>query len=161
MTILKKINDSFLKFLSILAVILLACILFTLTIQIIARDFLGKNFDSVIEINRIFFQWMVFIGAAYGIGKSSHIRFEILISKFNNKLVKYLVILCNLISIIFFITLIRFGYKVSVVASTNYFATIRISYTWLYAPVVIFGVLSVMFALNNILLIVTTKEVKK
>lgn len=64
-----------------IAVTLMALIIITVTLQILAREVIYFNVSWTQEVAKFSFIWMSLIGAALGVRNSSHVSIDILINK--------------------------------------------------------------------------------
>jgi len=152
MFILSALNRSLQKIILRLLGIFLFVMLLSIIMEITARELTNNNFDWVIEANRILFVWISYLGAAYGFAKCTHIRVEFIFEKFSPRVQKYVTILNHLLNCCFFLAMAIYGYDMVVLGSSSVFATMNISYMWLYMPVCIFAVISILFTIENITL---------
>ena len=77
--------------------------LFSIVAEILMREMAAINFDWVIELNRILFVWIAYLGAACGFARCTHIRVEFLYEKLNKRLRKALDLIIHLINLSFFL----------------------------------------------------------
>ena len=90
--------------------------LFILNIgQIASRSIIGISSVLIPDISRFLFIWMVFLGTASIYKNKQHLIIEFLKLKFPQKLQHRLSILTDLVMMIFFIILIRAGWRMMVV----------------------------------------------
>lgn len=145
-TINKLLYRSIARFLSVLLIIML----FSIVAEIFVRELASINFDWVIELNRILFVWIAYLGAACGFFSSTHIRVEFLFEKLNSSLQKKLDLLIHFINLVFFLVLGNYGYEMIEFGRSNVFATMKVSYMWLYLPICLFGLFSILFTVEKI-----------
>jgi TRAP-type C4-dicarboxylate transport system permease small subunit len=138
--------------------ILLMFMLFSIVAEILVREVSAINFDWVIELNRILFVWIAYLGAAYGFGHCTHIRVEFIYEKLNPRLRKCLDIVIHFLNLVFFFVMSIFGYDMIHFGRSNVFATMNVSYMWLYLPICLFGLFSILFTVENIWKTLNCKE---
>jgi TRAP-type C4-dicarboxylate transport system permease small subunit len=139
--LLRKIShltDELIKFLNVVA---LGIILMTVLISIVLREFFGISFDSVIDINRLTFSWMVFLGTFLIYGNRSIIRFELFENHIPGRFKKGFELFNRLVCLALFIVMIFSGIQMSEYTLPQFFTTIKVSLFWLYIPITISGVL--------------------
>lgn len=142
----KRLHRGIAKFLAILLILML----FSIVAEILMREMAAINFDWVIELNRILFVWIAYLGAACGFASCTHIRVEFIYEKLNNQLRRGLDLIIHLINLSFFIVLGNYGYEMIEFGRSNVFATMNVSYMWLYLPICLFGLFSILFTVENI-----------
>ena len=129
---------------------MLIVMLFSIVAEIMLREMASINFDWVIELNRILFVWIAYLGAACGFAHCTHIRVEFLYEKLSQPFRKGLDLVLHFLNLSFFIVLSNFGYDMIHFGRSNVFATMKISYMWLYLPICLFGIFSILFTFENI-----------
>jgi len=137
---------------------MLMIMLFSIVAEILMREMADINFDWVIELNRILFVWIAYLGASYGFGRGTHIRVEFIYEKLNPSLRKWLDLGIHFINLVFFLVMGVYGYDMIHFGRTNVFATINVSYLWLYLPICLFGLLSILFTVENVWKTLLCKE---
>lgn len=147
---LSYFNALFQRTISKLLALLLMFMLFSIVAEILVREVSAVNFDWVIELNRVLFVWIAYLGAAYGFGQSTHIRVEFIYEKLSPQLRKYLDLAIHFLNLIFFFVMSIYGYDMIHFGRSNVFATMNLSYMWLYLPICLFGLFSILFTAENI-----------
>ncbi|KJS19799.1 MAG: hypothetical protein VR72_17245 [Clostridiaceae bacterium BRH_c20a] len=74
----RKILNFYYRIEEILPIVLFVLILLITGAQVVARYVFVKPFSWAEEISRLFFIWMIFIGAATAVRENTHIRLEAL-----------------------------------------------------------------------------------
>lgn len=151
MAILEKINHFLSEGIIALLGVILVIMLFSIVGEVILREAFQANLDWVIEANRIIFVWISYLGAAYGFAKCSHIRVEFFANMFSAKGQLILGVIMDILCCVFFLVMAKYGFDMVIMGRTNVFSTIKISYMWLYLPVFIFGVFSLLFTIENVI----------
>ena len=141
-----------------LLAVMLMFMLLSIVAEILMREFSGINFDWVIELNRILFVWIAYLGAAYGFGQGTHIRVEFIYEKLNPRLKKLLDLIIHFVNLLFFLVMCVYGYDMIHFGRTNVFATMNVSYMWLYLPIFLFGLFSILFTVENVWKSLNCKE---
>ena len=59
-------------------IVTLAFMCLSIAASVFVRNFLGVSFDAIIDINRILFVWITFLGLVFVNGQEKLIRFELL-----------------------------------------------------------------------------------
>lgn len=131
--------------------ILLGFMVGTILIQIVLRKIFGMSLDYVVDVNRLCFIWISFLGTAYVYGNNELICFDILISRLPARLAAYSGLVCGTSGLVFFIIMIIAGINMTQFTRDQYFSTMKVSYFWLYLPLIIGGCLMIISALEHIL----------
>ena len=150
MLILATLNKVLARTISKLLAGMLIVMLFSIVAEILLREMAAINFDWVIELNRILFVWIAYLGAACGFAHCTHIRVEFIYEKLCKRLRKWLDVVIHFLNLGFFVVMSIFGYDMIHFGSSNVFATMNVSYMWLYLPICLFGLFSILFTLENI-----------
>jgi|SRR5690625_4858337 len=106
---LRKINDHIEEW---IMVILLAVSLTAVFVQICMRFFFNNSLAWSEELARYCFIWLIYIGIAYGVKKSSHITVDIIYEMVSEKTKKVFLIVADLLTGVFAIVAIIYGLKV-------------------------------------------------
>jgi len=133
-------------------VIALAFMCLSIAASVFIRNFFGHSFDTIIDINRIFFVWITFLGLVFINGEERLIRFELLEKKLPGVARAVLHALQRLAALVLYSVMVIAGIQVLPFAQPQMFPTIPISLIWLYLPVVIAGVLLVIQTLASLIL---------
>lgn len=161
MDTLRDLNNSVQTGICKLVALLLMFILFSIVFEVFGRGLLGVSQDWVIDLNRILFVWIVYLGAAVGFARGSHIRVEFLIEKVHGTTRKFVESVIQLATLIFLLVLANYGMEMAIIGRSNVFTTVKASYIWLYIPVCIFSILSLLFTALRIVEVWVGKEVKR
>jgi len=151
MAILEKINRCLSEGIIALLGGILVIMLFSIVGEVVLREAFQANLDWVIEANRIIFVWISYLGAAYGFAKCSHIRVEFFANMFSARGQLILGAIMDILCCVFFLVMAKYGFDMVIMGRTNVFSTIKISYMWLYLPIFIFGVFSLLFTIENVI----------
>lgn len=150
MRILKMFNYRLQQILAKFIAVLAMAMLFSIVAEIIGREIFSVNFDWVIELNRILFIWIVYLGAACGFSKMSHIRVELVIERLHGIPRKLLTTVIHLLNCLFFAIIAMYASDMMGIAKSNLFSTMPLSYMWIYLPALIFGLTSILFTVENL-----------
>ena len=126
-------------------------LLFILNVgQIASRSIVGISSVSIPDISRFLFIWMVFLGTASIYKNKQHLIIEFLKLKFPQKLQHQLSILTDLVMMIFFIILIRAGWRMMVVRMDIPYTGWEVPTGYAYLAVPISASLMLIFTLVNL-----------
>ena len=123
--------------------ITVAAMAIIIMLSVIVRNLLGFSFQWIVDVNRLFFVWMCFLGLVYVSDKELLIRFDIIEKHFSPSLHKAIHLVRYVVSLIFFGIMVQAGFGVSQFAKAQSFSTIPVSTSWLYLAVVAAGSLLV------------------
>lgn len=104
--------DQMNKLLGFLLFAILAAVLISLSLQVLTRYVIEKPFGWTEELSRYLMVWMTFIGASLAVRHHRLIRVEVLVMKMTAKQRKYVYIFAGLVSILFYLLLIYFGFQI-------------------------------------------------
>lgn len=133
-------------------VVSLAFMCLSIAASVFVRNFFGHSFDTIIDINRIFFVWITFLGLVFINGEEKLIRFELLENKLPSSARKYLQAIQRLAALVLYAVMVVAGNQVIPFAQPQLFPTMPVSLLWLYLPVVIAGILLVVQTLSTLAL---------
>lgn len=118
--------------------------------QIASRSIIGISSVLIPDISRFLFIWMVFLGTASIYKNKQHLIIEFLKLKFPQKLQHQLSILTDLVMMIFFIILIRAGWRMMVVRMDIPYTGWEVPTGYAYLAVPISASLMLLFTLVNL-----------
>ena len=136
----------------VILVIALAFMCLSIAASVFIRNFFGHSFDTIIDINRIFFVWITFLGLVFINGEEKLIRFELLKNKLPRVARTALRTVQRLAALVLYAVMVIAGFQVIPFAQPQVFPTMPLSLVWLYLPVVIAGVLLIVQTLATLLL---------
>ncbi len=122
-------------------VVTLAFMCLSIAASVFVRNFFGISFDAIIDINRILFVWLTFLGLVFVNGEEKLIRFEILELKLPPAAQKALRFVQRVAALVLYGVMAYAGMQVIPFAEPQVFPTIPLSLAWLYLPVLFTGVL--------------------
>ena len=123
--------------------------------SVFVRDFFGHSFDAIIDVNRILFVWITFLGLVFVNGEDRMIRFELLEKKLSPPAQQVLRFVQRIAALVLFGVMTIAGVQMIPYAQPQVFPTIPISLVWLYLPVLVAGVLLIVQTLTAIALSAT------
>ena len=112
-------------------------------LSVIVRNLLGFSFQWIVDVNRLIFVWMCFLGLVYVSDKDLLIRFDMIERHFSPSIHKALTLVRYVVSLVLFGIMAKAGVEVSQFAKAQVFSTIPVSTRWLYMAVVAAGLLLV------------------
>ncbi len=133
-------------------VIALAFMCLSIAASVFIRNFFGHSFDTIIDINRIFFVWITFLGLVFINGEERLIRFELLEKRLPGLARTVLHTFQRLAALVLYVVMVIAGIQVIPFAQPQIFPTMPVSLVWLYLPVVIAGVLLIVQTLATLIL---------
>jgi TRAP-type C4-dicarboxylate transport system permease small subunit len=148
---LHAINTGLRRVVAWILKILIGFMILTILAQIVLRRVFNFSMDFVIDINRLCFIWSVFLGAGYVFGTEGLIRFDIFITRLSGAGRAVSEMLCAGASLVFFIIMIYAGFLMIPFTSDQFFSTIRVSFFWLYLPLIVGGVILALAAAEQFL----------
>ena len=155
---LNRLNKFFTRTTGILMSLCVAAMAILIITSVIVRNLLGFSFQWIVDVNRLIFIWMCFLGLVYVSDKDVLIRFDILEKRFTLALQKLFTLCRYIASLVLFLIMIKAGLAVSEFAKVQVFSTIPVSTQWLYIAVVTAGLLLVFQTVVKILLLVTHQD---
>ncbi|MGR5142036.1 TRAP transporter small permease [Photobacterium sp. DNB23_23_1] len=153
-------NDNMVKPIIILMCMTVCLIALLTLISIVVRNFMGFSFQWVMDVNRLLFVWMCFLGLIYANYKDALIRFDFMDNKFPPKINNVIVIGRHVGCIALFIIMIKAGFEIIDFAKHQEFPTIPLSMASMYYAVVFSGVFLVIqttLKLIDFLIVITDK----
>ena len=147
---LVRINGVISKTVSVLMVATLAFMCLSIAASVFVRNFFGFSFDAIIDVNRILFVWITFMGLVFVNGQERLIRFELLEQRLPPAARRVLHFVQRVAALILYVVMTIAGYQMIPFAEPQTFPTIPISLIWLYLPVLAAGSLLVFQTLSSI-----------
>lgn len=142
-TTLKRINTAVTKTVGVLMSITVAAMALLIITSVFVRNVMGFSFQWIVDVNRLIFIWMCFLGIVFVNDEDRLIRFEILEQHFSPKVRKWVDVFRYAASLVLYAVMCRAGILVSEFAKAQVFSTIPVSTMWMYMAVVAAGVLLV------------------
>jgi TRAP-type C4-dicarboxylate transport system permease small subunit len=106
------------------------------------------NFFWVEEVGETTLAWLTLIGAAIAVHERSHFALNLFTHRFSPAAHKVLHVAHHLLIAIFGLLVAWFGYKLVLLNITLTSPALEISLGWLYASIVVGGLLMALYALN-------------
>ena len=150
MVFLWRINGFISAAVRAIMVLTLAFMSLSIAASVFARNFFGFSFDAIIDINRILFVWITFLGLVFVNGQEKLIRFELLEQRLSGAARRVLQFVQRVAALILYVVMTIAGYQMIPFAEPQTFPTISISLVWLYLPVLVAGSLLVFQTLSSI-----------
>ena len=126
-----------------LEIIIVSC-LAVMSILVFANVVLRYAFDSGIawseELARLVFVWLIFLGAILASKEHMHIGFDTLVKRLPDAGRKILITLSGIVMLACCVFLVIGGWQQTVINLQNEYPVLGISYAWLYAVAIVFGV---------------------
>jgi TRAP-type C4-dicarboxylate transport system permease small subunit len=132
--ILKKISDGIDSLITRAVFISVVLMIISITLQIVFRVFF-EALTWTEEVSRYLLVWSTFLGATLAYKRSMHISVTFIVNLFRNKIRKLIVVLSIISSMVFFITIIVFGFKYMVMQASQVSAALRIPMRWVYTVI--------------------------
>lgn len=124
--------------------ILIVICLSVMGILVLGNVVLRYGFDSGIaisvELARLLFVWLIFLGAVLASARGIHIGFDTLQQAFGARTRRVLQFVIGVLVLITAVIFIIGGWKQTVINMGNTFPVMGISYGWLYGVAIVFGV---------------------
>lgn len=124
-------------------ILIVAC-LSVMGILVFGNVVLRYGFDSGIaisvELARLLFVWLIFLGAVLASARGIHIGFDTLLQAFGARTRRVLQFVIGVLVLITAIIFIVGGWKQTLINMGNTFPVMGISYGWLYGVAIVFGV---------------------
>ncbi|MCF7933908.1 MAG: TRAP transporter small permease [Spirochaetia bacterium] len=140
---MQKLNIKITQAVSIVMCLSVAIMASLIILSVCVRNILGFSFQWIVDVNRLIFIWMAFLGIVYVNEKDMMIRFEIVDNALSPALRRIITIVRHLSSLFLFLVMVRAGLLVSNFAKDQVFSTIPVSTKWLYFAVIAAGILLV------------------
>ncbi|MDQ3534906.1 MAG: TRAP transporter small permease [Bacteroidota bacterium] len=148
-----KIKSKIDLVLSKLLIIIMAVMVINVLWQVFTRFVIQSPSSFTDELSRYLLIWVGLLGASYATGQKLHLSIDLLPTKFNYKVQKYLHILINLsvASFAFFIMIIGGLNLVYITYSLNqYSAALEVSLALIYMVLPLSGLLIVFYSIINL-----------
>lgn len=158
---IQRLNGILTYLISILVGMTVAAMAILIMLSVVVRNLMGFSFQWIVDVNRLIFVWMCFLGVVYASDKELLIRFDMLERRFSPTLHKFSTLLRYIVSLVLFGIMVNAGIEVSQFAKAQVFSTIPISTRWLYIAVIAAGGLLVFQTFVKILLLVVPLVSKK
>ncbi len=126
-----------------LEVTIVGC-LAVMSVLVFANVVLRYGFNSGIawseELARLVFVWLIFLGAILASKEHAHIGFDTLVKRLPEGGRKLLILVSGVIMLACCGALVVGGWKQTVINLQNQYPVLGISYAWLYAVAIVFGI---------------------
>jgi TRAP-type transport system small permease protein len=92
------------------------------------------------ELSRLLFVWLIFLGAILASAQHAHIGFDTLVTHLPAAGKKILIVLTGVLMLAAGVIFIIGGWNQTVINLDNTYPVLGISYAWLYAVAIVFGI---------------------
>ena len=158
---IQRINSILTYLVSILVGMTVAAMAILIMLSVVVRNLMGFSFQWIVDVNRLIFIWMCFLGVVYASDKELLIRFDMLDKRFSPTLHRFFMLLRYIASLVLFGIMVKAGIEISQFAKAQVFSTIPISTSWLYIAVIAAGGLLIFQTVVKILLLLVPLASKK
>ncbi|HTN67525.1 MAG TPA: TRAP transporter small permease [Burkholderiaceae bacterium] len=110
------------------------------------------------ELSRLLFVWLIFLGAILASAQHAHIGFDTLVKSLPATGRKILVIATGGLMLAASVIFIVGGWQQTVINLDNTYPVLGISYAWLYAVAIVFGIGTLVTISVNIGMVLTGKD---
>ena len=107
MEILKYISDGIQKISKIIVIVLTLLIVLVIMLQVISRYIFNSPFSWTMELNVLFFEFLIFIGAAIVLRDDDHVKMDFLVLKFSERVQRIIKVFITVLIIGFLVISIR------------------------------------------------------
>lgn len=148
------------KVMGYLLTLLLAVMTAIIFWQVFSRFVVGSSLSWSEELSRFLMIFMILIGSSIALRKNELIAVEILLEKVENLSKKVVVITIHVISIVFFLILIKYGSSMAQSFSNQFAPGLGVSMKYIYLALPLGGVLLLLNSLACIVEEIIGKEGK-
>ncbi|MHB0870149.1 MAG: TRAP transporter small permease [Chloroflexota bacterium] len=131
--------------------LLLAAMVFTVTIQVVFRYVVQDPPVWTEEVARYLFAWEIFVATGLAFGRGSHIVVDALLMAVPNSAKRWLLILSNLLVLAFLLLLVRYGIAMVQMTSNTVSAGAEINMGLVYASLPAGAALSTLYVLLRLI----------
>lgn len=153
-----KINVIISKVLSFLMIVLFIWMIIAFSIQVFARYIFSAGFTWTEELTRYGMIWMVFLGAAWIIFNSDHVKVTILEDAFKGKSKKILMVIQDIFGLIFVAAIFYFSFSQLSIAARGVSANTGLSNMVQYMVFPVSMILSAWGYITRIVFQISNKE---
>ena len=147
------------RILGVLSVILFAVLVCVTVWQVFTRQVLNDPSTWSEELSKILFVWLSFIGSAFLFGERGHIAVDFVARKFPPAAQKALAAFVQVVILFFaLVAMIWGGYLAASIAWSQNLTALPLNIGWVYVIIPIAGVFIAIFALIDLIAVVTGKE---
>ncbi|MDT8858929.1 TRAP transporter small permease [Alkalihalobacillus sp. MEB130] len=112
--------------------------------QVFARKVIGSSLSWSEEVSRFLMVWVVLLGAAYALKRGELIAVEILPEYLSDKGKKIIFLIVSLISLVFYVVLMFFGWQITQSVAVQIAPGTGISMFWVYLSLPVGGALLIL-----------------
>ena len=117
---------------------------------VFSRYVLQATFRWYDEVARLCFVWIIFLGAAVAVRRSTHFRVHLLVDRLGTRARRITDTLVTLIVIAFGLVLVAGGIRMAPIAHRQLTDALELSMLWFYAALPVGGALMIVFSLPHL-----------
>ncbi|MCD8121701.1 MAG: TRAP transporter small permease [Clostridiales bacterium] len=152
MRLFKSITDVFVKFVSVILMLLVAGIVAMMLTELCARNFFNKSFRFSTELCGFLFMWMAFLGVIVLYDRSGLVTLDILYTRMPAKVQTVMWFINKIFSLGLGAVMIVAYCGMYKINSTSYFSTMQfLSKAWHFLPMAIAGGFIVVKSIQQLL----------
>lgn len=155
---MKKTLDNLANVLQTISGILFLFVFVIIVAGIICRTFLGISLLWVSDVCNISIAWMLAFGMSVAFYRTAHLSIDFLRDKLPTKIKRVLMIILNVISLVFLITLIVSGWQTTVMKMNVNLTVINIPTGYAFLAIPVFAFLSTIFMTDRLVNLIKSKE---
>jgi len=143
MEALKRFVDFLDQVIKYLVMVAFGVMSILIVLQVFFRYVLGASLSFSEELARFLFIWSTMLGAAMCFKRRSHIGFNLLIEYLPRGVKKYAGLVTSLLSMVFFVTIIIYGFKVVGITMGQTSPAMGVPMGYIYLSIPVAGVIMV------------------
>ena len=113
----------------------------TVTVQVFNRFVLKTPLAWSEDLAMLLFQWVVFLGAALGVGRMRHFGIDLVVRQFPERVRQKVELLTPIVMAVVALVMIFQGWTILSFNTRRTFATMDLTYIWAFLPIPLGGVL--------------------
>lgn len=137
---LNRVAGAVSRFLEAVIVISLAIMAILVFGNVVLRYAFNSGIAISEELSRLLFVWLIFLGAILASAQHAHIGFDSLVRSLPAAGRKILIVVTGVLMLAASVIFVRGGWQQAVINLDNSYPVLGISYAWLYAVAIVFGV---------------------
>lgn len=147
---MQKITNILQKAVDLGVIISLGLLSIIISLEVFSRYFFNLPLPWSMDVNRMLFVYLIFLGAVAGVREKAHLSIDIVTQKFSAKFKAYWDIFINLIILIFLATLFIAGINFSWVNIVQLTPYLRISISYYYMVIPFSAILMIYYFIFRI-----------
>jgi len=148
---LGKMLDRINKIVEYISFSMLVVMVIVVFLQVIFRFIIKQAIPWSEELARYLLVWISLLGTSIGVKKKAHIGVEAVVKMLPGKFQKAVSLLANALSMVFFVIIVIWGYKILGVVSVQRSPAMEISMAIPYSALFFSGILMLVYSLYNFL----------